>query len=258
MFRYTTVNVIFGIVLFALIIQIQYEGFNVWWLLALVLVYLFILVIGSVKIGYNFYFRSLCKIKTDQKEIALTFDDGPDNRLTNELLSLLDENKVPATFFCIGKNLKNNRALLKKMSESGHVIGNHSFTHHHLFDLYGAKKMTAEINATNKEIERVIGKRPILFRPPYGVTNPMLKKAIETTDMYSIGWSLRSFDTVKSPEKTIKKLIKKTRPGSVVLLHDPCEHTVAIVREYLKWLKEHDYKVVSLGDLFNIEVYETI
>ncbi len=256
MFRYTTITILFLLICFALIIEMQRGNLSFWWLVLPLFLYLIFLIIGSIKIGLGFYFKSLCKVKTTEKIVAITFDDGPHEQVTKELIELLQKHKVPATFFCIGYNISKNKALLKKMAANGHIIGNHSYTHHRWFDLYSSKKMVAEIEATSKEIERSIGKYPILFRPPYGVTNPMLKKAVEKTGMISIGWSLRSFDTIKSVNKTFEKLKNKTKPGSVVLLHDNDLKIIPIVEEYLKWLEENNYKVVSLADLFNIEAYE--
>lgn len=255
MFRYTTISILFVIICFALVIEMQRGNLTYWWLMLPILVYLVFLAIGAVKIGLGFYFESLCKSPTAQKVVVLTFDDGPDELVTPPLLDLLKQYKAPATFFCIGRHINANKELLKKIDTDGHIIGNHSFSHNNLFDLYGSKKMAEEILATNKEVDRAIGKYPVLFRPPYGVTNPSLKKAVEKTKMQSIGWSLRSFDTVKSIDKTFSKLKNKTKPGSVVLLHDNDLKVIPIVEQYLSWLSENNYKVVSLTDLFNIEAY---
>ena len=84
-----------------------------------------------------------------------------------------------------------------------------------------------------------------------------LKKALEKANMFSIGWSLRSFDTVRDKQKVLNKLKSKTKAGSVVLFHDTDEKIIPIVDEYLDWLKAKQFKVVSLDKLFNIEAYET-
>jgi peptidoglycan/xylan/chitin deacetylase (PgdA/CDA1 family) len=117
--------------------------------------------------------------------------------------------------------------------------------------------MTAEIKATNREIERSIGKSPAFFRPPYGVTNPLLKKALEKSNMFSIGWSLRSFDTIRDQEKVLKKLKSKTKAGDIVLFHDTNEKIIPVIEEYLNWLKSNHFEVVSLDKLLNIPAYET-
>lgn len=257
MFRYTTTSISFFILLFALIVQVQYEGSPWWIILVPVILYLFFLVIGSLKISYNFYFPSLCTGKTDENIIAITFDDGPDKQVTRHLLNVLKKGNYPATFFCIGEKAVEHPDIIQKINDDGHLIGNHSYTHHRWFDLFSVKKMTTEIEKTNKAVENIIEKSPILFRPPYGVTNPTLKKAIAKTEMISIGWSLRSFDTFNDKEKVMKKLTSKTKPGDVVLFHDTDEKIIEILEDYLDWLKSNGFEIVSLDQLFKIDAYET-
>lgn len=219
-------------------------------------IYISALAIGSIKIGLNFYFRSANNAKTSEKIIAITFDDGPHPEVTPKLLDLLKEENVNATFFCIGQKIEALPEIIQDIHKDGHIVGNHSYTHHRWFDLFSTKKMTLEIEKTNIATTNAIGRNPILFRPPYGVTNPTLKKALQKTDMISVGWSLRSFDTVNDKEKVIEKLIAKTRPGDVVLFHDTDEKILAIIKAYLNWLNENGFKIVSLEQLFNIEAYE--
>jgi len=215
-----------------------------------------LLVIGSVVLCFNFYFTSLCKGNTTGKKIAITFDDGPHPEITPKLLEILKKHQLPAAFFWTGENTGRHQDLVKKAHDQGHLIANHSYSHSPRFDLFNYRKMTAEIEAANKEIESIIGKRPLLFRPPYGVSNPALGRAIFQTGITSIGWSLRSFDTIHTPPKVLKKLKKKTRPGDIVLFHDTRKNTPGIVEEYLRWLKENGYEVVPLEKLLNIEGYE--
>lgn len=257
MFKYTSVSIVSIIILFMMIILVQRDAFPAWVLLIPVLLYAFSLVLGSTKIGLNFYFFSYNNSKTTDKIIALTFDDGPDPVVTANLIAVLEKHQASATFFCLGKNISANKSIAKSIDQKGHILGNHSYTHHRWFDLFSANKMGAEIDATNSEIERTTGKRPTFFRPPYGVTNPNLKKALEKTNMFSVGWSLRSFDTIHDQEKVLRKLKSKTKAGDVVLFHDSNEKIIPIIDQYLDWLKANQFKVVSLDKLLNIPAYET-
>ncbi len=256
MSKYTSSSLLFGTLLLIIILMVQYLGVNPWWIALPIAIYLSLLVSGSAVIGMNFYFKSLNRTLTKDKKIALTFDDGPDGKVTEALLELLEKYNATAAFFCIGKQVERYPEVTRKAADKGHIIGNHSFTHHRWFDLFSTKRMAAEIKATNKEIERATGKSPLLFRPPYGVTNPSLKKAIQETGMIPVGWSLRSFDTISKPEKVLKKLRRKTQAGEVVLFHDRGPELLHIIEEYLRWLSEKNYKVVSLTELFNMEAYE--
>jgi len=254
--KYTGVSILLVIFLFAITIGYQQLEWPWWTVFIPVLIYLVLLALGSVFIRFNFFFPSVCKAKTKEKKIVLTFDDGPHPELTPEMLKILDKHEFQAIFFCTGAQVHRYKDIVKKMDKKGHIIANHSYTHSRWFDFFNLKKMTAEIAATNKEIERAIGKKPLLFRPPYGVTNPALGKTLQRTGLVSVGWSLRSFDTIHSKEKVLKKLKRKTKSGDIVLLHDTRENTPAIVDEYAAWLKENGFKVSPLDKLLNIKVYE--
>jgi peptidoglycan-N-acetylglucosamine deacetylase len=256
MFKYTTVSILFFIIIFILLIGYQQIELSLLYLFIPVSLYIISLVLGSTFIYLNFYFNSLNKSKTENREIAITFDDGPHPIITPKLLQLLDNENAKASFFIIGKNVAANKKIIKDMADAGHIVGNHSFSHHTLIDLFSANKIADEIRLTNLEIKKITGKEPLFFRPPYGVTNPLIKKAIQATEMVPVGWSLRTLDTVKNAENVLKKLKSKTKPGSVVLFHDPDEKILEIITEYLRWLKAEQYKIVSLDKLFSIEIYE--
>jgi peptidoglycan/xylan/chitin deacetylase (PgdA/CDA1 family) len=226
--------------------------------IVLALVYLFLIAIGSIFIRLNFYVKSLNRGQTNQKIIALTFDDGPDLKTTPKILALLEKFKVKATFFCIGNNIERAEKLLQKMDASGHLIGNHSYSHANFFSLYSANRMVEELDKTSILIEKFIGKSPALFRPPFGVSNPNIAKALKTTGLVSVGWSLRSMDTVNQSSKVVRKLKRKLKAGDVVLLHDNRKNTVKILEEFLPWLNKNHFEVVGLDELFKIEAYEKI
>ena len=95
-----------------------------------------------------------------------------------------------------------------------------------------------------------------MFRPPYGVTNPSLKKAIKDFNFYTIGWSIRSFDTVKSIEQTLDRVKKRLSPGDIILFHDNRENIIEILNSLLKYIESENYKVFPLDELLNIQAYE--
>jgi peptidoglycan/xylan/chitin deacetylase (PgdA/CDA1 family) len=220
-----------------------------------VLAYLVINIVGSANICVNYFFHSYCKANTSKKEIAITFDDGPHPEITRKLIKLLDLHNVTATFFCTGINADTHSDIISKMFSNNHIVGNHSFAHSNFFDLMSPARMLKEITDTNEVIKLIIGKTPLLFRPPYGVTNPMLGKAIKNTAMVSIGWSLRSLDTINDSEKVLTKLKDKTKAGDIVLFHDTNPNILTIIEGYLTWLQQNNYKIVSLTDLINIKAY---
>jgi peptidoglycan/xylan/chitin deacetylase (PgdA/CDA1 family) len=258
MLNYRNLNILFFIALLAIIISSNYYEVGILAYLILIAFYLLIIVIGTFSIRMNFYFASLHSGDSNKKNIALTFDDGPHPVFTQEVLKLLDEHQAKATFFCIGKHINNFSNIVSAAHQQGHLIGNHSYSHSHYFDLFSSVKMTHELNQTRNSIYHAIGKMPNLFRPPFGVTNPLLKIALNNTQLISIGWSVRSFDSNKNARSVISRLKRKTHPGAIVLLHDTKEKIIPILSEFLPWLKKNGYSVISLEELLHIEAYETI
>lgn len=222
----------------------------------LALVYLGILTLGSFFIQLNFYMKSLNKGQTTQKQIALTFDDGPDQMTTPTILSLLEKHKVNATFFCIGSKIEQHKELLQQIDNSGHLIGNHSYSHSNLFAFLSLKKMDKDLAKTNALITQACGKKPRLFRPPFGVSNPTIARALKSNDLISVGWSLRSLDTIWPGDKVFRKLKRQLKAGDVVLFHDRLKSTPEILESFLPWLHTNGFEVIGIDEMFNIEVYE--
>lgn len=238
-----------------MIAGVYFNGYSFWWIVACILAYIGVLALGSTFIRWNFYMRSVNKLPLLRigfqnaqfqvahrgKEVALTFDDGP-AAPTGIILDALAKEKVKATFFLIGKNIAGNEALVKRMADEGHAIGNHSFSHNVNFDWQSASAMQSELEQTNTAIESVTGTPVKLFRPPYGVTNPNLAKAVARCELKSIGWSLRSMDTVAKDEaQLLKKILRNVRPGGIILLHDRCPITANILPALIQELKKRGF-----------------
>ncbi len=253
-------NKVFGLIFLLNFIFIAicfyYKATSVVILMIPVFLIITLLVLGSVFIRLNLYVKSInsvtefkeyMEIDTEAKNICLTFDDGIHTLNTPLALDILKKNNIKAHFFIIGKNIKNNEAILKRMHEEGHCIGNHSFWHKWDFDLQSPRVMQQEIEDTNKLIKATTGNIPQIFRPPYGVTNPNLAKAIRNTNMLSMGWNLRSLDTVaKTKNELLKKLIRKTKPNAIVLLHERCDITIDVLTEYIDYCLFEGYTFVTL------------
>ena len=218
--------------------------------------YLSLIVFGSVSIRFNFYLKSLKRGHTNKKLISLSFDDGPDPVTTPKILDLLARYNITASFFCVGEKIEQHPDIVLKAYREGHIIGNHSYSHSKIFDLRSTKNMISEIERTNDLIHKTIGKKPILFRPPFGVTNPLLAKAIKKTKVTSTGWSLRSWDTNGKNQRVINRLKRKLHPGGVILFHDNRANTVDILAAFLPYLIDQGYQVIGLDKMLNIQVYE--
>jgi peptidoglycan/xylan/chitin deacetylase (PgdA/CDA1 family) len=233
-----------------------------WWVYAFVLwLGLTIAYFGTTQIASNFHLPAHCKaVDLDKKEIAITFDDGVLNPVqSNLVLDILKQHKIPATFFCIGKNLSSKAQIetLQRMDAEGHIIGNHSFSHANLFDFFPSKRVLQEVLDTDKIIQQHLGKQPLFFRPPYGITTPNIAKALSQLEHQTIGWSLRSLDTVIKDEKMLlKRVQKKLKKGDVILFHDHLEFLPRFLPLFLEYLLKEGYTVVGLDQLLQLQAYK--
>lgn len=216
-----------------------------------------VLLYGASVISSNFYIEAICKVQTDKKQIAITFDDGPDKINTIKVLNILDEYKVHATFFCIGRKIEANKDLINEIDKRGSLIGNHTYLHSNGYNFLTKSKTVEDLLKTENQIYDIIKKKPLYFRPPNGVTNITLRKAVDELKYKVIGWSVRPFDTViKDKNKIIKKLKAGLVPGAIVLLHDINDNIDIILRAYLEFVKENRYEVVPLDKLTGEKAYE--
>jgi len=187
-----------------------------------------------------------------RKAIALTFDDGPHPEHTPRVLDVLARRGVLATFFVVGERAAAHPDLVRRMVAEGHAVGNHTQSHSAGFPLLGTELMRRDIELCDNEIERLTGTRPALFRPPFGVTNPPLARALDGRTV--AGWDVRSLDTVARwpREKVCRRVIRRLSPGSVVLLHDDRAGADRLVEMILDYTEQSGYTVARFDELFGI------
>ena len=116
--------------------------------------------------------------------------------------------------------------------------------------------MMADVQQMSVRVQHTLGVRPLLFRPPYGVTTPNMRKVMDKTGYTAIGWNIRSLDTViKEEEKLLEKIISKLRPGAIVLLHDTSTATLAMLPRFIAAARSKGYAFVSIDKLLNVQPY---
>ena len=222
-------------------------------ILAIFLLYLGITAYGSYQIQANYFIKSINKGK---KSVALTFDDGPDPKTTPRILEILREKNVKATFFVIGKKAEKHPDLLRRIDEDGHIIANHSYSHHYLIAFFSTARLTKDLDRCNDFILQTIGKEPAFFRPPFGVTNPLYNNALIKTGLQSIGWSLRSMDTrAKSKYDLIEKVISNLKRGDIVLLHDHLSVTADALEDIIEHINNKKIDIEPLSRVINKKPY---
>lgn len=206
---------------------------------------------GSFFIRTNYHVKAISKVDTEEKIVAITFDDGPSS-FTIQALQLLDQFQQKATFFCVGNKLKENPEIVQQVLRDGHLIANHTFSHNENLGFAGKKKMIQEIQKTDQLIEYQTGQKTKYFRPPFGITNPNIMRALKTTQHTVIGWNIRSLDTVlKKEDKIINRITRQLCPGSIILLHDTSALSIVVLERLLIHLKEQHYKSVTVEHLIN-------
>ena len=224
--------------------------------LSILIIYTLIVFYGCYHINSQFFLKVICSVETVKKQIAISFDDGPAINFTPAILQVLNDYNVKAAFFCIGERINGNENILKRLHEDGHIIGNHSYSHHFWFDLFSSEKMLADLRQMDDSMVRVTGLKPKFFRPPYGVTNPNLRKAILKGNYIPIGWNVRTMDTiVKNNKKLFNNVFRSLKPGAIILFHDTSKTTLEMLPHFIQETIRNGYDIVRLDILLNLEAY---
>lgn len=198
----------------------------------------------------SFFGEFICHGKSDKRQVAITFDDGPDPRATPALLDLLREHDVEAAFFVIGKKVDATPELANQILRGGHLLENHTYEHSNATNFYSTRKLTAELARTQQSIQKHTGTTARFFRPPVGLSNPNTFHAAAALRLKVIGWNIRSLDRrILDPEQIVRRIERGLKPGAIILLHDadiPAERLVVTVKLLLAKLREHGYEIVRL------------
>jgi peptidoglycan-N-acetylglucosamine deacetylase len=220
-----------------------------------VIVAIFLIIVGlGVALPQMIFFgRFICRGKTSQRCVALTFDDGPNTNSTPQLLDLLKEEKIEAAFFCIGKNVAASPELAARIVREGHLLENHSYTHSGFINFFSTVRLQMEMLQTQTAIQQATGIFPQFYRPPVGLSNPRTFRVAQSLDLKVIGWNARSLDTFfADPKKIVERVERRLKPGAIILLHDgniPAARLLPTVKLLLATLRERGYDVVRLDKI---------
>jgi peptidoglycan/xylan/chitin deacetylase (PgdA/CDA1 family) len=154
-------------------------------------------------------------------EVALTFDDGPDPRVTPAVIDRLAEHGARASFFCIGRQAEAFPEIAAELVRRGHPVENHSYSHPNSFSLYPRAAQRREVRRAQDVLARVAGRRPGYFRPPAGLRNLLLEPELAAAGLHLASWTRRGYDTVsRDPRRVARRLLGRLAAGDVLLLHD--------------------------------------
>jgi peptidoglycan/xylan/chitin deacetylase (PgdA/CDA1 family) len=197
-------------------------------------------------------------VHVDGPYIAMTFDDGPSAALTPKLLDLLAARHIKATFFVIGENVAEHPEIVARAAREGHEIANHSWSHPNLGKM-SQESVRSQLQRTDDAIKSAIGKSPTLLRPPYGSITEREKRWIHDEFGYDIIlWDVDPLDWKRpGPAVVRNRILKETRPGSIVLSHDIHPGTVEAMPSTFTELEAKGFKFVTVSELLGMATPET-
>jgi peptidoglycan/xylan/chitin deacetylase (PgdA/CDA1 family) len=209
----------------------------------------------------NFFLPVISRGNTGKNMVALTFDDGPAQPTTRQILELLDKYSVGATFFVSGANALKHPEIIGEIIARGHAIGNHSFNHNPFLMLGSYNYLCQEIFRT-REVLKKMGVNALAFRPPVGIISPKLPLVMDKLGMFCVTFNCRAFDAGNRRIKNLgSRILKKVKADDIILLHDVpsrSEEDNAIIlseiESVLQGLITKDLKIVPLSTLIGRDI----
>ncbi|GIP32499.1 polysaccharide deacetylase family protein [Paenibacillus sp. J2TS4] len=196
------------------------------------------------------------------KKVSLTYDDGPDDRWTPQILDVLKAHQVKAAFFCVGWRIQRYPDVLKRIVQEGHIVANHTWNHPNLTKL-PVNEVKNEIVRTEDEINRLVGRRTALFRPPYGALSDQVVKTILAMNYKIILWDVDSLDwSGLTAEQVATNILSHAHPGAIILQHSAIgiggslQNTVNALPYTIETLRKQGYSFATLPELLGIPAYK--
>lgn len=236
MLKYNTLKYFFWAVFAStMLYSLFVQSISPYFFILLIVLWLSYITIGAFRMRAEIFLPAICSLpQVSKTNLFLTFDDGPHPLYTPQILDTLKLSKATAVFFCIGKNIALYPDLVKRIVAEGHIVANHSYNHSNLIGIYPTAKVIAEIEQTEQAITACIGSSLRLYRPPFGVTNPNIARAVKALDMKAVGWNVRSFDTVSTNKiEVLNRITLGLKNGDILLFHDTNKLTTDILADFL-------------------------
>ena len=182
----------------------------------------------------------------ETRKIALTFDDGPHPVYTEEMLKVLEQEQVPATFFLLGENAEQYGEQVRMIAEQGHLIGNHTWRHVQVTSL-PKEEAEEEIRAVSGLVEELTGTGTSYVRPPFGIWDPELE---EELDMIPVLWTIDTLDwTTQNVDWIVEKTVQDAGENDIILMHDSYESTVQAAERIIRRLKAEGFEFVTVDQV---------
>lgn len=188
--------------------------------------------------------------------VSLTFDDGPDGDITPQILEILNQERVKATFFVTGRQCHKFPLQVQRINNEGHLVLSHTYSHRQM-DLAARETVNQEIALTDQVIDKLIARTPRGVRPPYGAINPTVVDALDAQGKLTILWSIDTLDWAGDDAAMVAaNVLDNVRPGDIILMHsiDGRGNTVRALPVIIKGLHEKGYAMVRLDELLQREL----
>jgi peptidoglycan/xylan/chitin deacetylase (PgdA/CDA1 family) len=227
--------------------------------------------LGVVAAGYQsmaptgqWFGRTFTGLPRGTKQIALTYDDGPNDPHTRRLLEVLATHNVHATFFLIGRYVQQRPDIVREVVKAGHIVGNHTFTHP-LLTLKSSADVRQELSDCRSALQDAIGEHSNLFRPPFGGRRPAVLRIARELGMQPVMWNVTGYDWNAPPSSAIeRKCANQIRGGDVILLHDgghkqmgaDRSQTVLATNSLIKRYKAEGYEFVTIPQMMGSALRE--
>jgi peptidoglycan/xylan/chitin deacetylase (PgdA/CDA1 family) len=227
--------------------------------------------LGVVALGYLTAFESRSQLfgafpyrgETSEKVLALTFDDGPNEPYTSQLLDTLDQHGVLATFFQVGRCAQRYPNVTRRIVEGGHVLGNHSYSHS--FSRYASQpRQRLEIGQTQRVLDRIAGVRPTLYRPPWLCHWPWVLTSIRAGGLQVVSGTFAHPLEIFQPDAAVlvAGAARRAKPGSMLIFHDgrearggPRGQSVAAIGPLIDLLRDQGYSFTTVDRLLGVPAY---
>ncbi|MBO5370957.1 MAG: polysaccharide deacetylase family protein [Clostridia bacterium] len=196
-----------------------------------------------------------CVDKGEEKICAISFDAAWGNEDTGTLIEILNKYDVKTTFFVVGSWVDKYPESVKQLSDAGHEIMNHSDSHPHMSEI-SEDAMKTQVENCDKKIEAITGKKPYLFRPPYGDYNTNVINTLADCGHYTVQWSVDSLDWKDlTADKIVSRVCDNIHPGAIVLFHNAAKNTPEALPVILERLQGEGYKIVPVSELIYRDDY---
>jgi peptidoglycan/xylan/chitin deacetylase (PgdA/CDA1 family) len=208
----------------------------------------------------QWYGRTFASGIRGSKQIALTYDDGPNDPHTLKLLDVLAKHNVRATFFMIGRYVRQRPDIARAVAQAGHVVGNHTFTHP-LLIFQSAEQTRSQLVDCNRALQDAVGEHSKLFRPPFGGRRPATLRIARELGLHTVMWNVTGYDWTAPPAAVIeKKVARQMRGGDVILLHDGDDkamgadrsQTVIATDNLIRRYKDEGYEFVTVKEMLRV------